>query len=439
MGSYMRLLRTPGVFRVTVAQLFARLPLGMLSLAVLMHVSATTGSYAQAGVVVACVSLAEAIAMPVTARLTGALGVTPVVLVAAVINGFGFVALALAPPHLALLAVLGTLVGASIPPLMPVVRALYPRMVPADTVRALFAFDTTAQELIWVTGPAVVTVLVSLVSTALPLLAAAVITMTGSIAFVLSLQPRQPKIVRARSSFGRVLARQEVLLALVANLGLVAAFMAMEVGVVAQLGHALAGAAISVSSLGSLIGGLLLGHRRLNLGSLVATLGVVAAGTALTGMVTGPLQFVALFAAGFGFAPAMAALYHGVSRGVTEHAAAEAFGWLNTGALAGGAAGTAVSGVVNDAWGPTGSYIVATALAVGATASPLIARLTGPVRGFTTEEPSVTSPDHEDRRGLVVLDRDTSDNQASREADDGSAQCHQGIDATSCWTPPSKC
>jgi MFS family permease len=381
----MRLLRTPGVFRVTASQLFARLPLGMLSLAILMHVSETTGSYGQAGLVVACVSIAEAIAMPISARLTGRFGVTPVVLFAATINGIGFVALALAPAHLALLAALGVVVGASIPPMMPVVRALYPRMVPADTVRALFAFDTTAQELIWVTGPVVVTVLTSLVSTAAPLLAAGVITLTGSIAFVLSLQPRQPRIARSTSSFGRVLARQEVLLAFVANLALVASFMALEVGVVAQLGHAMAGVAISVSSLGSLIGGLLIGQRHLGIGGLVATLTVVVAGTAVTAVVTGPLQFVALFVAGFGFAPAMAVLYHAVSRGVAESAAAEAFGWLNTGALAGGAAGTAVSGVLNDAWGPIGSYAVALALAVGAAVSPLVARLAGPVRGFSAE------------------------------------------------------
>jgi MFS family permease len=422
-GSYMRLLRTPGVFRVTASQLFARLPLGMLSLAILMHVSETTGSYAQAGVVVACVSLAEAIAMPVSARLTGALGVAPVVLSAAAINGVGFVALALAPPHLLLLAALGTLVGATIPPMMPVVRALYPRMVPADTVRALFAFDTTAQELIWVTGPVVVTVLASLVSTAVPLLAAAGITVTGSIAFVLSLQPSQPWVTRSRSPFGRVLVRQEVILALAANLALVSSFMAMEVAVVAQLGHSMAGVAISVSSVGSLIGGLLLGQRRLGLGSLVAMLGVVMAGTALTGLFTGPLQFVALFAAGFGFAPAMAALYHAVSSGVAEQAAAEAFGWLNTGALAGGAAGTAVSGVVNDAWGPTASYVLATALAVAAAASPLVARLGGPVRGFTS---------HDDDARELVLEHDTPSAQASPQANDESTQCHPGIDATTC-------
>jgi MFS family permease len=376
---------------VTASQLFARLPLGMLSLAILMHVSETTGSYGQAGLVVACVSIAEAIAMPISARLTGRFGVTPVVLSAAVINSIGFLALALAPAQLVLLCALGVVVGASIPPMMPVVRALYPRMVPADTVRALFAFDTTAQELIWVTGPVVVTVLTSLVSTAAPLLAAAGITLTGSIAFVLSLQPRQPRIARSSSSFGRVLARQEVLLAFVANLALVASFMALEVGVVAQLGHSMAGVAISVSSLGSLIGGLLIGQRQLGLGGLAATLAVVVVGTAVTAVVTGPLQFVALFVAGFGFAPAMAVLYHAVSRGVAESAAAEAFGWLNTGALAGGAAGTAVSGVLNDAWGPIGSYAVALALAVGAAVSPLIARLAGPVRGFSAERQTVST------------------------------------------------
>jgi MFS family permease len=392
--SYLRLLRTPGVFQVTASQLFARLPLGMLTLAILMDVSAKTGSYGKAGLVLACVSLAEAIAMPMTARLTGTFGVAPVVLTAATINSIGFVALAFAPAQLALLAALGTLVGATIPPLMPVVRALYPRMVPPDTVRALFAFDTTAQELIWVVGPVVVTAS-ALVSTAVPLLSAAGITLVGSIAFLVSLQrqpqgPRQSRIARRSSGFGRVLGRPEVLLAFVANLALVAAFMAAEVGVIAQLGHGLGGAAISVASFGSLVGGLLIGQRRLGLWELVATMGAVVVGTAVTALITGPLQFVALFVSGFGFAPAMAALYHAVSRGVAEDVAAEAFGWLNTGALAGGAAGTALAGVLNDAWGPGGSYALATALAIAAAVSPLIARLAGPVRGFSAERPTVS-------------------------------------------------
>jgi len=373
--------------------LFARLPLGMLSLAILLHVSETTGSYGQAGLVVTCVSLAEALAMPISARLTGKFGVTPVVLSAATINSIGLLSLALAPANLILLAGLGVLVGASIPPVMPVVRALYPQMVSADSVRALFAFDTSAQELIWVTGPVVVTVLTSLMSTPAPLLAAAGLTLTGSVAFVVSLRRRQPRIGRSTSSFGWVLARQEVLLAFVSSLALVASFMALEVGVVAQMGHTMAGVAISVLSIGSLIGGILIGQRRLGLRGLVAMLLVVVIGTAMTGLLTGPSQFVTIFIAGFGFAPAMAAVYHAVSRGVAQSAAAEAFGWLNTGALTGSAAGTALSGVLNDEWGSAGSYVIATALATSAAVSPLIARLAGPVRGFSAETPRASIAD----------------------------------------------
>ena len=49
----------PGVVNVTASQLFARLPLGMLSLAILMHVHRLTGSYALAGIVVAAVGAGE--------------------------------------------------------------------------------------------------------------------------------------------------------------------------------------------------------------------------------------------------------------------------------------------------------------------------------------------------------------------------------------------
>ena len=40
MRAYAELIRVPGVVNVTASQLFARLPLGMLSLAILLHVQA---------------------------------------------------------------------------------------------------------------------------------------------------------------------------------------------------------------------------------------------------------------------------------------------------------------------------------------------------------------------------------------------------------------
>ncbi|MEX7469756.1 hypothetical protein AB4Z39_08560 [Mycobacterium adipatum] len=71
-------------------------------------------------------------------------------------------------------------------PLMPVVRALYPQLVPRDGVRALFALDTTAQNLIWVIGPVAATFLASAVSTALPLVVSACVTVGGTVCFLVN-------------------------------------------------------------------------------------------------------------------------------------------------------------------------------------------------------------------------------------------------------------
>ena len=112
-------------------------------------------------------------------------------------------------------------------------------------------------------------------------------------------------------------------------------------------------------------------------------LATVAAGTARFGVVgQHGLQLAVLFASGLGFAPALATLYLMVSRAVDENASAEAFGWLNSGALAGGAIGTATAGVVTDAHGFAGAVVVSVVLAAVAALSPLVARARGPVRGL---------------------------------------------------------
>lgn len=385
MRTYVTLMKVPGVLNVTASQLFARLPLGMLSLAILLHAQQRTGSYATAGFVVACMSVGEALAMPATARLTGRLGMVPTLSVAAVLNGVGMLALAFAGSTPAVLMALGVLIGASVPPLMPVVRALYPQMVPRDAVRALFALDTTAQELIWVVGPVAATLLASTVSTALPLVVSAGVTIGGTCWFLLSARRLRPRLSAGTSSFGRVLRNRAVLLAMAASLALVASFTALEVGIVAALGRTglMAGIAIAVASAGSLIGGLTFGHRRFGLHGLVFALLIVAVGTVLFGLTDVlALQLSALFLSGLGFAPALSALYFMVSREIDEASTTEAFGWLNSGALVGGALGTAAAGVATDAFGAAGAVVVSAILAAVAAASPLVARTAGPLDGL---------------------------------------------------------
>jgi MFS family permease len=134
------------------------------------------------------------------------------------------------------------------------------------------------------------------------------------------------------------------------------------------------------------------GHRRLGVLGLAMSMTVVAAGTALFGLVDGwTLQLAALFASGLGFAPALAALYVMVSREIAEHSAAEAFGWLNSGALVGGAMGTAIGGVIVDSYNPFAVIMVSAALAMLAACTPLVARTAGPVSGLSREPTKVTA------------------------------------------------
>lgn len=122
--------------RATVSQLSARLPLGMLSLAVRIDVETRTGSYALAGAVVACISIDEASATPLTARLAGVVGSAQFLLTAATVNAATLIAMALT--HCAAyVLLLGLIVGASVPPIMPVLRALYPRLVKPEALRTV--------------------------------------------------------------------------------------------------------------------------------------------------------------------------------------------------------------------------------------------------------------------------------------------------------------
>lgn len=392
MGSYRSLLRMPGVLNVTASQLFARLPLGILSLAILLHVQGLTQSYALAGTVVASVGVGEAAAMPVTARLAGRVGVARTLMTAAIVNAVSTLGLVLAGSSALLLVGLGLLTGASMPPLMPVVRSLYPRMVADDEVRTLFALDTTAQELIWVIGPVAATFFASAVATAFPLILCAAVTLLGTVWFLLGSHHLHPAKAASGATFGRVLLHRAILLAMVASLALVASFTALEVGIVAALGKdgVTAGVAIASASVGSLLGGLLLGHRRLGLAGVVASLAAVAVGIVLYGVADGlVLQIAALFVSGVGFAPAMSALYLMVSREISQHVATEAFGWLSSAAIVGGAIGTAIAGVATDVHGPRGALVVSVAMAVLAALSPLLARVFGPLPGLAREPVSV--------------------------------------------------
>ena len=94
MKSYLSLLRTPGVARIIAAQLTARFPSGMLSLAYLLHVEHVFDSYGAAGLVLGATSIGQAISGPLTSRWMGAWAIRPVLILTTTVTALSMAAIA---------------------------------------------------------------------------------------------------------------------------------------------------------------------------------------------------------------------------------------------------------------------------------------------------------------------------------------------------------
>lgn len=377
MGSYSDLLSTSGVARIMAAQLTARFPSGMLSLAFLLHVERQTGSYGAAGLVLAATSVGQAIAGPLTSRLMGRLGMRPVLITTLVVCVASVVAIGVLPLTVPLYMGIGFIAGLSTPPVQPAVRTIYPKMVNSRQLTPLFSLDASAQEIIWVVGPVVTTFVSTQIGTVWGILLAAALMVIGGIWFISSPELGRVRIPRSKRRLGVVLARPPVLLATTVGFLLIGACAAIEAGVVAVFGHdgAEAGIVLAIFSVGSLAGGLFLGHVPISPWSTARRMFIVFAGTALAAFVMDFWWLSAtLFIAGIGIAPALAVLFAIVSASVKFSDTAEAYGWVGTGQLIGAALGSALAGFLIDGYGAQGAFWAATALALVGFVVPALGR-----------------------------------------------------------------
>ncbi|GAA1851235.1 MFS transporter [Microbacterium koreense] len=367
MAGYRDLLRTPGVGRIMAAQLTARFPGGMISLAVLLHVEAVTGSYGAAGLVLAATSIGQAVAGPVTSRWMGRWGMRPVLTLTLIVCGLSILGIALLSVPLGVLMLLGLICGLSTPPVQSAVRTIYPKMVTAKQLTPLFSLDASLQEIIWIVAPVTVTFVATQVGTVPALILIVVILAGGGAWFVLSPELGRVRIPPSRRGIGRVLAKPPVLLATISGFLLIGACAAVEAGVVATFDHGglEAGLILAVFALGSLGGGLSFGHIPIGPWAMARRLIVVTVGLGLAIVSLNVWWLGAtLFLAGIGVAPALAVIYTITSASVKFSDTAEAYGWIGTGQLIGAAAGSAIAGFLIDDVGPTGAYVAAAGFAL---------------------------------------------------------------------------
>lgn len=348
------------------AQLTARFPNGMMSLAILLHVEQQTGSYGSAGLVLAATSVGQAIAGPITSRWMGVWGMRRVLTLTLSVCVLAVLCLALLPLEVPGYMALGMVAGLSTPPVQAAVRTIYPKLVNSSNLTPLFSLDASLQEIIWVLAPVVITLVSTQIGTAEGLLLVAIILVGGGAWFILSPEVGRVRIPRSRNALGKVVLKPPVLLATVIGFLLIGACAAVEVGVVATFEHGslAAGLVLAVFSAGSLAGGLAFGHIPIGPWAMARRLLIVTIGLGLTMVMLNVFWLGGtLILAGIGIAPALAVLFAITSASVKFSETAEAFGWAGTGQLIGAAAGSAVAGFLVDVGDWRGAYLAATIFA----------------------------------------------------------------------------
>jgi len=368
-AKYRSVLAVPGSPALIVSALLARLPLGMYSLAFLLLVRGTGHSYAIAGLAVGAFAFANAASAPLQGRLVDRFGRARVLAPCALLQALVLIAFVLASngrAGAAVLVVLAGLSGALMPPVSPTARALMQEVFPDPIVRdTAYALDSVVQEVVWITGPLLVALVVDATSPSVAVLLLAVVCVTGTLVFVRSPLARGSGTRAAHEPRQAVLANAElrILMGPVALMGV--GLGAIEVGLPSLALHAgsrpASGLLLAMWSLGSMVGGLWYGSRAWSspITSRYRLLFLCAVGLSAPLIVarTIPEGVIGALLAGLAIAPVFACQYSLVGRVVTSGAETEAFTWVSAALVGGLAVGSAVAGALIASVGVSAPFV----------------------------------------------------------------------------------
>jgi MFS family permease len=391
---YLEIFRYPGALGFSAAGLLARMPMAMFGLGTVLLIAAITGRYSLAGTVAAAGSIGYAVCAPQAARLADRFGQHRVLRPLAgffALSTIIFIGCAVMRAPLWALLLSGAVAGASMPSLGSMVRARWSALLgDSPRLHTAFAIESVNDEMIFVAGPVIVTVLATEVYPAAGVAAAMLLCVTGTL--LLAAQRRTEPRPRTRppvpmpapvaaapppapcpqpapapeTGGSRVPARG--LIALVPVywcLGVT--FASVDLSTIAfaqEHGHKpLAGIILGSYALGSAIGGLLYGSRtwrtpveRRFLISLCCT----AAGISTFWAQTGLLSLVlVIFISGLTISPTFIAGYSLVEGQAPAHRRTEGMAWLSSSISVGVASGSAIVGHIIDASGARWGYAFA--------------------------------------------------------------------------------
>jgi MFS family permease len=367
---YRRILSVPGALRFSGSALVARLPIAMDTIGIVLLVTGVGRSYGLAGGMSAAYLLAAAALAIPQARLLDRLGQARVLTIAAVVfavamTSFVVVVQSGGPDGLAFGCVM--VAGGAFPQVGSCVRTRWSHVLHerAD-IDTAYALESAVDEVVFMTGPILVTVIAT-VWHPVAALGTAIVAGTGGTLFFAAQRftaphpsPRVPgaRLVRMPLAvMGPVC---------VVGLALGTLFGAAEVSTVAFASsrglRGYAGVLLALWAAGSLIAGVITGMVQWRLGR-AARLRRGSVGMAVAML---PLSLIGsmwvmggwLFVAGFAIAPTIVASLSLVEQAVPRSRLTEGMAIVETALVAGVAPGAALAGHIIDSRGASTAYLV---------------------------------------------------------------------------------
>lgn len=386
--TYRAAFRRPGTAAFCAAAWVMRVPIAMYPLGLVLILSARDGRYGFAGVLSGVYVLANGIGNPVLARLTDRLGQGRLLVPASLVHAASTILLAVCLtahwPDWTLIAPTAVC-GFSYLSVGSLVRARWSFVLAGrPELNTAYSLESTLDEVIFVLGPLMATVIATQIMPVLVLYVGLVLVVIGAMRLASlreSEPPPHPADSRPRSAIRE---RGIPALSIFAGaMGMI--FASAEVTMVAFCGErgerGLSGAVLAAFAGGSAVSGFLYGARtwrmplldRFRLQAIV--FGVLP--PIFLVATTIPVLAACAFVVGMGIAPTLTTAFGLIGELVPALSLTEGLAWLVTGLSVGYGAGASLVGGIVDAHGPRPAFLVTVVagLAMAALAQGLHTRL----------------------------------------------------------------
>jgi len=268
LARYRSFVREPDVARLMAMALIARMPLGTLSFAMLMHVRDFTGSFADAGIAVGAYYAAAAAFSPLIGRIVDRRGPKGVLLVTGIVCPLALLVIVVARPFgisLPIVVTAAAVAGAFAPPITVLTRTMWRYRFDDEAVRKIaFTLDGVLIELAFTLGPVLIAALIAIASPSVAFAAAWGFVTLSVPTFIASpaLKYWRHEPHAERHLLGP-LTDSRLIVIYLSTMLMTASFGFLEVGLpgfaTAAGAPALGGVLIAINSIGSVIGGLAYG------------------------------------------------------------------------------------------------------------------------------------------------------------------------------------